>query len=457
MKWLNSIAKAANNLLMVFAALIAAVLLVTGLYVLNDIYYTNAAAFVSYDLLKYRPVSKSSDDETIEYTFENLKQINSDTVGWIEMFGTNINYPVMQGSNNLEYLNKDIFGYHTFTGSIYLAAENDSEMGDWYNIIYGHHMENGAMFGDIEKYLDSDYFASHNEGILQTEKGDYHISVFACIRTNAYEDTVYQVKENAEEKYPALKDYIREHSVTESNVPELSDDLHILGMSTCSDAVTDGRIVLFASISPWNEATDGDAYERMSYNNHDEENISDIQSLSAVGHNLRKNKWAFLNLMCVLCTALTLLPIWTIKRKYGQLPYARKLIRTLDDENQELQENAQAEKNNETDMQPDEEDINNPQYDENNDIISDLKHFIRKCHVGIILEIIILIVSVIVFLLTEDLTGRMGIRDRWTGIMILISAAALITDFICLRYRGKLPQENPQNPDEPQEINNSEN
>ena len=334
MKWLNSIAKAANNLLMVFAALIAAVLLVTGLYVLNDIYYTNAAAFVSYDLLKYRPVSKSSDDETIEYTFENLKQINSDTVGWIEMFGTNINYPVMQGSNNLEYLNKDIFGYHTFTGSIYLAAENDSEMGDWYNIIYGHHMENGAMFGDIEKYLDSDYFASHNEGILQTEKGDYHISVFACIRTNAYEDTVYQVKENAEEKYPALKDYIREHSVTESNVPELSDDLHILGMSTCSDAVTDGRIVLFASISPWNEATDGDAYERMSYNNHDEENISDIQSLSAVGHNLRKNKWAFLNLMCVLCTALTLLPIWTIKRKYGQLPYARKLIRTLDDENQ---------------------------------------------------------------------------------------------------------------------------
>ena len=211
MKWLNSIAKAANNLLMVFAALIAAVLLVTGLYVLNDIYYTNAAAFVSYDLLKYRPVSKSSDDETIEYTFENLKQINSDTVGWIEMFGTNINYPVMQGSNNLEYLNKDIFGYHTFTGSIYLAAENDSEMGDWYDIIYGHHMENGAMFGDIEKYLDSDYFASHNEGILQTEKGDYHISVFACIRTNAYEDTVYQVKENAEEKYPALKDYIREH------------------------------------------------------------------------------------------------------------------------------------------------------------------------------------------------------------------------------------------------------
>ena len=313
------------------------------------------------------------------------------------------------------------------------------------------------MFGDIETYLDSEYFASHNEGILQTEKGDYHISVFACIRTNAYEDTVYQMKEDAEEKYPALKDYIREHSVTQSDIPELSDDLHILGMSTCSDAVTDGRIVLFASISPWNEATDGDAYERMSYNNHDEENISDIQSLSAVGHNLRKNKWAFLNLMCVLCTALTLLPIWTIKRKYGQLPYARKLIRTLDDENQELQENAQAEKNNETDMQPDEEDINNPQYDENNDIISDLKHFIRKCHVGVILEIIILIVSVIVFLITEDLTGRMGIRDRWTGIMILISAAALITDFICLRYRGKLPQENPQNPDEPQEINNSEN
>ena len=60
---------------------------------------------------------------------------------------------------------------------------------------------------------------------------------------------------------------------------------------------------------------------------------------------------------------------------------------------------------------------------------------------GLTGTIIILIISVIVFFMTEDLSGIMVIRDRWTGLMILIAAAALIVDFICLRYRGILPEE----------------
>lgn len=172
MKFFYNLAKYANTLLMIFVSLGAAAMMICGLYVLNDIYYTNRSAFVSYDLLKYRPMPKSGEDEKIR-TLSELKAINSDTVGWLEMFGTNINYPVVQGENNLEYLNKDIFGYNTMSGSIYLAAENDSDFSDWYNMIYGHHMENGAMFGDIEKYLDSEYFASHSGGVLQTPQGDY--------------------------------------------------------------------------------------------------------------------------------------------------------------------------------------------------------------------------------------------------------------------------------------------
>ena len=63
---------------------------------------------------------------------------------------------------------------------------------------------------------------------------------------------------------------------------------------------------------------------------------------------------------------------------------------------------------------------------------------------GILLEAVIFGVSAAVFLLTEDLTGRMGIRDRWTGLMILIAAAALLADIICLRYRGRRPDETAQ-------------
>ena len=150
MKWLDQFAKVANDALMVLIALVAGVMLMSGLYALNDIFYANRTAFISYDLLQYRPKAQEKDD-TGDNGFEDLQKINPDTVGWIEMIGTNINYPVVQGNDNLEYINKDIFGYSTASGSIYLAAENNLDFSDWYNLLYGHHMNSGAMFGDIEK------------------------------------------------------------------------------------------------------------------------------------------------------------------------------------------------------------------------------------------------------------------------------------------------------------------
>ncbi len=418
MDLLNRSAKAANTVLMIFVALAAAIMLISGIYVLNDIYYTNRTAFASYDLLQYRP-QLNDDTEEEKYTFSELEDLNPDTVGWIEMFGTNINYPVVQGNDNLEYLNKDIFGYNTLTGSIYLAAENDPGINDWYNLIYGHHMDNGAMFGDIEKYLDPEFFASHSSGILQTSHGDYSIKVFACVRTNAYEDAVYQISGDAEEKYPVLRSYIEEHAENSVNIPDIMDNSHILGMSTCSDAVTDGRIVLFASISPWDKKTDGNAAALIT-------KADDVQpdkmKLFAIGHKVSSGKWAFLNLMCVICTLLTLLPVWALRKKFGQMSYSKKTIRRLEDR---IKEN--------------ENDTKDKQNDDAETVVKDLKHFLRKCRIGIIIEIITLIISVIAFLLTEDITARMGIRDRWTGLMILIAAAALLADIICLRYRGKLP------------------
>lgn len=417
---------------MIFVTLAAAVMLTSGLYVLNDILYTNRTAFTSYDLLKYRP-NLQNNDEDASYTYEELKEINPGIIGWIEMFDTNINYPVVQGNDNLEYLNKDIFGYSTLTGSIYLAAENSSDLTDWYNMIYGHHMDSGAMFGDIEKYLDPAFFASHADGIIQTEQGDYSVHVFACVRTNAYEDAVYQLQDDAENHYPILKEYIAEHAVNKTNLPDDIQNGHLLGMSTCTDAVTDGRIVLFASVSPWDNALDGDAAQRIRAS---KEEPAAQEHFTAIGHNIKGSKWAFLNLMCLICTFLTLLPLWALRRKFGQFRYAKKMRRNLEEQISEEQET-------------------NPEFEgksseKQNQIVRDLKHFLRKGRIGLLLEFIILIISAIAFILTEDLKGRMVIRDRWTGIMILIAAAALLTDFICLRYRGELPEASVQQADQQQ-------
>lgn len=419
MKPIYKIADVANTILMILAGLAALLMILSGFYVLNDIYYTNRTAFVSYDLLKYRPVPKKDGDNDTQSLAE-LQEINPDTVGWIELFGTHINYPVMYGKDNSEYLNKDIFGYPTLSGSIYLSAENNSSFNDWYNIIYGHHMDNGAMFGDIEKYLDPDFFSEHSEGILQTDQGDYNIRIVACVRTNAYEDTVYRIQNSAEEQYPQLYDYIMKNYININQLPETIDNnIQLLGLSTCSNAVTDGRIVLFASVSPWDEKINGSIEEKITYVSGNKFDDDTPLSLIAKGHLISNGKWSVLNLLCVLCTFLTLLPLWSLRSKFRQFSYSKLKINELEENNGE--------------------DNGGTENEIRKQIISDLKYFIKKGRAGLIIEFLIFLISAIVFILTEDLKGRMGICDKWTGLMIIIAFSALTADFICLRYRGIRP------------------
>ena len=76
---------------------------------------------------------------------------------WITIDNTHIDYPVLQGKDDMEYVNKDPFGEFALSGSIFLSTKNASDFSDVYNMTYGHHMENGAMFGDLTKMLDLKY------------------------------------------------------------------------------------------------------------------------------------------------------------------------------------------------------------------------------------------------------------------------------------------------------------
>ncbi|MBR1554873.1 MAG: class B sortase, partial [Oscillospiraceae bacterium] len=147
MKKLYQIAETANHVLMSLLMAGALLIFLYSAYVLYDIFCIRQNAFVSRDLLQYRPVPADT-QETALNGFETLLRLNPDVVGWLSIDGTNINYPVVQGENDLEYSNKDIYGNTSLTGSIYLASENDSGFHDWYHLIYGHHIDNGAMFGD---------------------------------------------------------------------------------------------------------------------------------------------------------------------------------------------------------------------------------------------------------------------------------------------------------------------
>lgn len=118
MKTAESIARLGNKLLSLIAVLLILLLFSYGAYSLWDIYRINNNAFVSDSLLRYKPYGIHSPG------FDELRKQNPDVKAWINVDDTHIDYPVLQGKDDMEYLNKDPLGEFALSGSIFLSSQN---------------------------------------------------------------------------------------------------------------------------------------------------------------------------------------------------------------------------------------------------------------------------------------------------------------------------------------------
>ncbi len=393
----EKIARLIDGLLGLLTGLLAAVLILYSGYVLYDNFYTNRNAFASWDLLQYKPTMDIQEDPG----FQELQQINPDVIGWLTLYDTHIDYPVLQGSDNLEYVNQDVYGNFSLPGSIYLATENSREFADCYSLIYGHHMDNGAMFGDIDKFADPAFFQDHSVGLLQTPYGNYDLKAYACVHTDAYESLIYEPGGADDGTHEALLSYIRANAVTfdqaaSQNVGKL------IALSTCADIDTNGRIVLFVSATPRTAPVETVEAE-----------AGHTERRTAVGHGTQAGSWALLNLASALLTLFTLLPLGNLRVKFRQMGYTRRKVRELSGASEGEQKR----------------------------VLRDLRRFRHKLRIGLALELIVAAIAAGGFWYTEDFARNMVISDQWTPVMIGLFALALLIDFICFRYRGQRPAE----------------
>ena len=180
-------------------------------------------------------------------SFEELQKINPDVCAWLTVDGTKIDYPVVQGETNLEYINQDIYGEFALSGSIFLDSRNDRKFIDSYSLLYGHHMDNGAMFGDVMNYKEKEYFESHKTGTLYLNEQLEKIQWFACVETDAYDEVIYNPQDYKKENLEELMEYIKAHAV-QYRLPEKKGKEgwnRIIGLSTCSNDQTNGRVILY--------------------------------------------------------------------------------------------------------------------------------------------------------------------------------------------------------------------
>ena len=190
--------------------------------------------------------------------FEQLRAINPEITAWITMMGTAIDYPVMQGSSNYSYLNKDVYGNFALAGSIFLDSRNDSAYQDIYSLLYGHDMSKHRMFSDLNLYKDEEFFKENHLGILLTPEGGHLLQNVACIVTSAGNSALFN-PENWKHFTPdQMLEAVREDAlhVSEEGMEALQvkidakEAFRIVALSTCSGEFTDARTILLTLMDP---------------------------------------------------------------------------------------------------------------------------------------------------------------------------------------------------------------
>ena len=180
--------KTANSLVSLVVILFLTVAGVYSGYALWD----NAQVYAAVDdvqseLLKLKPDAAEEDGAS----FEELLAVNPDVCAWLTLDNTGIDYPVVQGEDNLSYINTDVYGEFALAGSIFLDSSCDNTFHDQYSLLYGHHMENSKMFGDLDLYEDEEFFNENTTGMLILPDRSYELEIFACLRVSASEDAIF--------------------------------------------------------------------------------------------------------------------------------------------------------------------------------------------------------------------------------------------------------------------------
>ncbi len=177
-----------------------------------------------------------------EIDFFELKKINPDIVGWLYVEGTDINYPVVQGEDNDYYLDKLFNGEKNSSGSIFLDCNGVYDFSHRNNIIYGHNMKNGSMFGTLTRYKEQSFYDSYPTGMLVTPEGNYTVEFFAGYVCGEEGEAWKQNFQN-DEDFDAWLRQLEGKSAFKGKVSPSCGD-KILTLSTCSYEFEGARFVV---------------------------------------------------------------------------------------------------------------------------------------------------------------------------------------------------------------------
>lgn len=222
-----------DRLVDTLVAIVCILLLLIGVYsMLDNLWlYQNAS---DKSLLNYKP--------PLEQVLTPERKITEQQVAWLSVYDTDIDYPVLQGEDNFEYLNKNPYGEFSLSGSIFLDARNDPLFRDDYSLIYGHHMAHGTMFGALDSFCDRSYFDTHRHGVLTTPQAVYQIELFAVSYAEGTDPLLFDPRDRTTSEIDA---FLSQNAMI-YQAPAAGR--RWIALTTCTDDASNKRLLVFGTL-----------------------------------------------------------------------------------------------------------------------------------------------------------------------------------------------------------------
>lgn len=229
----------ADRALDIMLLIVSALLVILGMYsFIDDAYVYKNAEDKSY--LVYRPDFASPEKEA--------KKLCEGHIGWVLIDGTDVDFPLMQGRDNTEFLNKDPYGEFSYSGSVFLDCACSPDLSDSYSVIYGHHMSGGRMFGCLDSFRDEEYLREHRCGVLQGGGCIYDLELFAVLSCTASEPLIFSPGYSSAEKAEA---FAAENAML--LLPCEREGRSAVALTTCSGEGDHDRLVILGYTSRMEE------------------------------------------------------------------------------------------------------------------------------------------------------------------------------------------------------------
>ena len=181
---------------------------------------------------------------------QKLQEENSDIVGWLEIEGTSINHPVLQGTDNEYYMTHNYKKQKSKNGSIFLTKDYDWSIPSSNFLIYGHNLNNGTMFQELLKYAKEEFYKEHSIIRFTTNKEDAEYEIISVFKSRVYyktEKNVFRyyffVNANSEAEYNEFVQNAKKASIYDIDKTAKFGD-QLITLSTCSYHVEDGRFAV---------------------------------------------------------------------------------------------------------------------------------------------------------------------------------------------------------------------